>query len=639
MPSLTIGTAGHVDHGKSALVEALTGTHPDRLIEEQERGMTIDLGFAFMPLRDGTEVPIIDVPGHERFLKTMVAGVSGIHLVLFVVAADEGVMPQTVEHLGTVRLMGIEDGIIVLTKCDLVDEEWLLLVEEDVRRLVTGTFLEAAPVCRVSSVTGEGIPELKAQVARSLAAVRPRRDTGLFRLPIDRAFTMKGFGTIVAGTVTSGSVGVDDPVELLPARLPVRVRGLQTHSRQIDRATAGQRAALNLANVKVTEVERGHELSVPGYLVPTLMLDARLQVLDSLDAPLTNRTRIRLHKGTAEVMGRVLLLDRETLEPGETGYVQFRLEGPVVAERYERFIIRGFSSMRLLGGGQVLDVYPQKHRRFRESVLDSLRTVETADPPALVEQVMRESYGTNRVRSIHGIVQATNLTKEAVAGIVERFVTDGRFIRFSGGTVIHRDWSERLRTDILDQLGRLHAEFRLKETLSKESVRARLSSPIDEAVYDTMLRDLARDGLVELVGSDARLPGHVVTLTPQEQRIRERMEGLLLADGAVMVSMTDLLNSLHDERPEPVKAVLGYLLDQGVVIDLGERLLVHRDTLGRIRQALIEYLEAHGTVRASEFKDYLNISRSHATVLLDYFCDRGLTHREAGTHRLANVEA
>lgn len=639
MSSLTIGTAGHVDHGKSALVEALTGTHPDRLAEEQERGMTIDLGFAFMPLSDGTEVPIIDVPGHERFLKTMVAGVSGIHLVLFVVAADEGVMPQTVEHLGTVRLMGVESGLIVLTKCDLVDEEWLMLVEEDVRGLVRGTFLEHAPLLRVSSATGEGIPALKTAIEEALARVRPRQDNGIFRMPIDRAFSMKGFGTVVAGTVTSGSIAPDSPLELLPAQVPVRLRGMQTHNRPVERATAGQRVAINLANVKVEDVQRGHELSVPGYLFPTMMLDARLHLLDSLDEPLTNRTRIRLHKGTAEVIGRVVIMDQERIEPGGSGYVQFRLESALVGERYERFIIRGFSSMRLLGGGRILEVYPKKHRRFRDTVLAHLSAIETADPSMLIEQILRDSYGEQRARSIQELVGAVNLPKDTVGEIVQRLADEGRIVRCAGGRFMHRAWRERLRAEIMDRLGQLHKEQRLRETLSKEAIRSRLSSPLPAGVYDEMLRALIDEGAVEQAGTEIRLPGHAVNLTPQEQRILETLEKRALEGGVVVLSMNDLLHAAPDERPEQVKAMITYLVDRGTLVEFGERLIAHRNTLAQVRQALVAYLKTHGTARAAEFRDHLNVSRAHATALLDYFYDRGVTRREAGTHRLADPEA
>lgn len=637
MANLTIGTAGHVDHGKSALVEVLTGTHPDRLQEEQDRGMTIELGFSLMTLSDGHEISIIDVPGHERFLKTMVAGVSGIHLVLFVVAADEGVMPQTIEHLGTVQLMGVKHGLIVLTKCDLADEEWLMLVEDEVRELVRGTFLDEAPIHHVSSITGEGIEALKTGIEASLSCITPETGDGIFRLPIDRAFSLKGFGTIVAGTVSSGSVSLDDPLELLPSRMPVRMRGLQTHNHKVDRAEAGQRAALNLSNIKVSEVSRGDELSVPGYLVQTMMLDARVQALGSLDEPLANRTRIRLHKGTAEVIGRIVILDQEELAPGAEGYIQFRLESPIVAERYERFIIRGFSSMRLLGGGRFLDVYPQKHRRFRQSVLQHLAAITEANPATLIEQVLHDAYGEQRVRTIQELTQVTNLPADVVQKQVDRLVEAGTFLLFTNGAVIHCDWYDRLRNEILSHLETLHKEQRLKETVPRESIRARLSSPIKDVVHDVLLKDLINENKIVKIGHSIKLPNHEVKLTAAEKKIRDAMEQTGTADGISVLSVNDVLHSAPDAKPDQARAVATYLFDQGALVEFMNRHVMHRQTLEAAKQKLIVYLQEHETVRAAEFRKHLNISRAHATALLDYFCDQGITHREAGTHTLAET--
>lgn len=639
MANLTIGTSGHVDHGKSALVEALTGTHPDRLAEEQSRGMTIDLGFSFMPMGDGTQVPVIDVPGHERFLKTMVAGVSGINLVLFVVAADEGIMPQTVEHLGTVSLMGVENGLIVLTKCDLADEEWLMLVEDDVRELVKGTFLEQSPVHQVSSLTGEGISELKVGIETALSSISPMMNDGVFRMPIDRAFSMKGFGTVVAGTVMSGRVTPDDPLELLPARIPVRLRGMQTHGRKIDAAEAGQRAALNVANLKVAEVARGDELSVPGYLMPTMMLDARLSTMASMADPLENRTRIRLHKGTSEVIGRLVILDQERLEPGSEGYIQFRLESPIVAERNERFIIRGFSSMRLLGGGRFLDVYPQKHGRFKQSILEHLEAIREADPKTLVEQIMRDAYGEQRVRAIADLCRVTNLTKVEVSDIVEQFVAADEFLRFPNGTFIHRQWYERLRDEILSHLAELHREQRLKEAVPRDSIRSRLTSPVPDTVYDFLLKDLVAAGDVAQVNNSIRLPGHKVALNPAELQIRASIEAIASGSQFTVLSVSDILHAAPDARPEQVKGVATFLFEQGILVEFPDRNVMHRDALDAVRLNLVTYLKDHESVRAKEFREHLGISRAHATALLDYFCDEGVTNRESGTHRLANPES
>lgn len=651
MSHLTIGTAGHVDHGKSALVEALTGVHPDRLKEERDRGMTIDLGFAFMPLSDGREIPIVDVPGHERFLKTMVAGVSGIHLVLFVVAADEGVMPQTVEHLGTVRYMGVEAGIVVLTKCDLVDEEWLMLVEDDVQSLVTGSFLEGAPVVRVSSITGDGIDALKETIEDGLAGLSVEGDAGYFRMPIDRVFSMKGFGTVIAGTVLSGSLGDDTDTELLPARTPLRIRGMQTHNDAVDRAGKGQRVALNVSNVRTTDIQRGDELCTPGYLLPTSMTDARLQCLASLDGPLKNRQRVRLHKGTSETIGRLILLDRDELEPGETGFVQLRLEKPIVAERNERFIIRGFSSMRLLGGGRFVEVYPQKNRRFRQTVLDYLEAVTDAEPDVLIERVMRHAHGEQRLKSMQDLVRSTNLKGDVLEQGVVRLEEKGELVRFADQRLLHRHWYLGLKDEMIALLEKMHRAQRLKETLPKDAPRLQLSWAPPDTVYDALLKDLDEEARVVLSGRSIRLSDHAVKLTGPEERVLAAFEQLGDAEPPAVFSMNDLMQVMEDrsiavqDLPVDLKAsadiirsMAGYAVEQEIFVEFADRQVMHRRALESVGNNLVAYLKKHGTVRASEFRSHLGVSRAHATALLDYFCDLGVTNRESGTHRLAEGE-
>ena len=651
MSHLTIGTAGHVDHGKSALVEALTGVHPDRLKEEMDRGMTIDLGFAFLRMSDGREVPIVDVPGHERFLKTMVAGVSGIHLVLFVIAADEGVMPQTVEHLGTVKYMGVGEGIVVLTKCDLVDEEWLMLVEDDVRSLVSDSFLEHAPVVRVSSVEGTGIDRLKETIEAKLAGISVEGDAGYFRMPIDRVFSMKGFGTVIAGTVLSGSLEADGDTELVPARTPLRVRGMQSHSDSIDRAVKGQRVALNVSNIKTTDIHRGDELGTPGYLVPTSMIDARLQCLESLQEPLKNRQRVRLHKGTSETIGRLILLDRDEMDPGETGYVQLRLERPIVAERNERFIIRGFSSMRLLGGGRFVEVYPQKNRRFRQSVLDYLEAVTDAEPDVLVERVMRNAYGNQRLKSMQDLVRSTNLGGEeldqGVAGLVER----GVLVQFQDRRLLHNHWYTALKDEMVSVLEKMHQVQRLKDTLPRDAPRLQLSWEASDAVYDALLKDLDEESRIVVSGRSIHLSTHAVTLTDQEKRILEAFEGLAEADPPAVFSMNEITQVMEERAIVPedfpvdlkssramIRSMAAYALEQGIFVEFAERQIMHHQGLKGVRDNLVRYLKDHGTVRASEFRGHMGISRADATALLDYFCDLGVTNRESGTHRLAGED-
>ncbi len=651
MSHLTIGTAGHVDHGKSALVEALTGVHPDRLKEERDRGMTIDLGFAFMPLGDGREVPIVDVPGHERFLKTMVAGVSGIHLVLFVVAADEGVMPQTVEHLGTVRYMGVDAGIVVLTKCDLVDEEWLMLVEDDVKSLVTGSFLEDAPAVRVSSTTGQGIGRLKETIEDRLAGLSVEEDAGYFRMPVDRVFSMKGFGTVIAGTVLSGSLTRDSNAELLPAGTPLRIRGMQTHNDTVVRAVKGQRVALNVSNIKTAGIQRGDELSAPGYLLPTSMTDATLQCLESLEEPLKNRQRVRLHKGTSETIGRLILLDRDELVPGETGYVQLRLEKPIVAERNERFIIRGFSSMRLLGGGRFVEVYPQKNRRFRQPVLDYLKAVTGAEPDVLVERVMRHAHGAQRLKSMQDLVRSTNLNAEVLEQSVTGLVEKGELVPFTDHRYLHREGYAGLKDELVKLLEKMHRTQRLKDSLPKDAPRLQLSWEPPDTVYDALLNELDAEGRIVLSGRSVQLATHTVKLNAREKRMLEAFEELGDAEPPAVFNMNDLSQVMEDRSmiskelqvdlkadADMIRSMAGYAMDREIFVEFADRQIMHHRALESVRQRLVAYLESHGTVRASEFRSHLGISRAHATALLDYFCDLGVTNRESGTHRLAEAD-
>lgn len=633
MSHLTVGTAGHVDHGKSALVEALTGTHPDQLDEEQERGMTIDLGFAFMELSDKQSVPIIDVPGHERFLKTMVSGVSGIHLVLFIVAADEGVMPQTREHFGTVRYLGVERGIIVLTKCDLVEEEWLLLVEEDVQSLVAGSFLANAPVKHVSSITGEGISDLKETIETTLEDIPEKSDHGIFRMPIDRVFSMKGFGTIVAGTVLSGKVSLNNPLELLPTRIPIRLRGMQTRGQDVEMAEVGQRVALNIANLKVVELERGQELSTPGYLSPTMMIDARLHALESNAEPIKNRTRIRLHKGTAETIGRLVLLNTEELAPGETCYVQFRLEHSIVAERNERFIIRGFSSMRLLGGGSLIDVYPQKHKRFRDPIIQYLDLIGNTSPHDLIDQVMQHAFGLERLKSQKELQSITNLSTGTIQSEVNLLVEEGRILDISNRGFLHASVFDRLKEEAIQRLTQLHHHNRLRAHVSKDALKAQISPPIQDIVYDTLLAELVKENIVEHHGIEINLTTHTVSLTAQEEDFLQSINALK-EKTIHFITMNDLLSLDPDARPEMRKNIISYTFEKGILVEFSDKMIMHQSGLEAARTGLIRYLKQHGTIRAAEYRAHLGISRAHATALLDYFCDLGITQRETGTHRL-----
>ncbi|MBI5199704.1 MAG: selenocysteine-specific translation elongation factor, partial [Nitrospirae bacterium] len=379
MRYITLGTAGHIDHGKSALVEALTGINPDRLKEEKERGITIDLGFAFLDISDDLRIGIVDVPGHERLIKNMLAGAGGIDIVMLVIAADEGIMPQTKEHLAICNLLRIKKGLVALTKHDLVEEDWISLIMEDIKEFIKGSFLEGSRIIPVSSKTGHNLDLLKDTIKEISLQVEPKSSDGLFRLPVDRVFTMKGFGTVVTGTILSGKISTEDTIELLPQRIKSRVRGIQSHNQKVSEAIAGQRTALNLQGVEKEDIIRGNVVTLPGFMYPSSLLDVKIEILK--EAPsLKSRDRIRFHTGTTEAIGRVILIETKEIVPGEEGFVRVRFESPLTAMSGDRFIIRRFSPLETLGGGVILDTSPErlrtKIRRQETSLINELQIFE-----------------------------------------------------------------------------------------------------------------------------------------------------------------------------------------------------------------------------------------------------------------------
>jgi selenocysteine-specific elongation factor len=391
---IILGTAGHIDHGKTSLIKAISGTDTDRLKEEKERGITIELGFASLDLPGGQHLGIVDVPGHEKFVKNMVAGATGIDIVVMVIAADEGVMPQTREHMEICTLLGIQHGLIVMTKTDMVEEEWLELALEDIREFSQGTFLEDAPILPVSSVTGDGIPELISAINETAGSIPQRPPSSLFRLPIDRVFTMKGFGTVITGTLVSGKINVGETIMVYPTGITSKVRGIQVHNQSAESAEAGMRTAINFQGLDKTAVKRGEVLSTPDALIASYMVDVSFHYLASNKKPLKNRTLVRFHTGTSEVMGYLILLEQEELPPGQTVVAQLRLDSPVAIVKDDRFVIRSYSPVRTIGGGQVLNPIPQKHKRLKQDVIDGLQHLTDEDPESIIsQQIQQAGYG------------------------------------------------------------------------------------------------------------------------------------------------------------------------------------------------------------------------------------------------------
>lgn len=617
-----LGTAGHIDHGKTSLVKALTGVDTDRLPEEKARGMTIDLGFAHLD----EFATLIDVPGHEKFVKNMVAGVSTIDLVLFVIAADDGVMPQTREHLDICSLLQIPRGLIVLTKIDLVEADWLALVQEDIRRLVHGTFLAAAPILPVSTLTGAGIPELKRELAKRIADLPPRRDRGVFWLPVDRMFVMKGFGTVVTGSVLSGQLAVGDEVEILPERLRVRVRGLQRHGQSATLVQTGDRAAINLHGITTSQVARGQVLAAPGYFGPATRLNCRLRVLAQAPAPLPLRSRVRVHLGTAEIMARVIPLAANQLQPGESGFVQLRCEKPVAARPRDPLVIRQYSPPRTIGGGVVLEAEAAPLRRRNPALLVRLQALEQHEPE---EQLIAQLLLPDRYAvTLDQIASETSHSKEEVGARLERLVQQGSVVAISKRAFIHRLRLEALWHRLAAALAEYHHQHPTKLGLRKAEVSSRIPALAEAGLLNFLVKISKAENKLKEIEAHLALAEHEIRLDAKQEMLRQQILARLHAGGYAPASPAELAASLH-ATPAQIAAVLEVLALRQEAVRLEEGIWLHRSHLEEARKRVIDYLRRHGEITVSQFKELVdNTSRKFAMPLLQYFDAGGVTQRQ-----------
>ncbi len=625
--TIIVGTAGHIDHGKTTLVKALTGIDTDRLKDEKERGITIELGFAHLCLPSGQQVGIVDVPGHERFVKNMVAGATGIDFVVLVIAADEGVMPQTREHLEICQLLGVKKGITVLTKKDLVDQEWLDMVVEDTRAFVSGTFLEDAPILAVSSTTGEGLDEFLKVLDKMVIEVVPRPVAGPYRLPVDRVFTIKGFGTVVTGTSISGRVRAGDMVSIYPRGITARVRGIQSHGHDIQEAQPGMRTALNLQAISRDQVDRGDVIATPGSLHPSCLLDLEFLYLASAARPLRHRSPVRFHVGTTEITGRVLLQGME-ITPGSKEYIQIRLDRPVAVLSRDRYVIRSYSPIRTIGGGVILNPVPRKRKRSRPELWAELELLARGRPRDIIEYHLRQSGAKGL--TVPEIAMRASLYGEELDQELNRLLRSERVIGLEGGKrrFVHKKVYEALKRQAKEVLNSFHRDNPLAQGLAKEELRSRLSPILkDQKLFQRLLSDLIGSGEISQDKDLVYLSDHKVALGIEEEEIKKRLEGIFKQAGLQPPSRRDAISMIEGYEVAAGR-IFDLMVREKVLVPLKGGLYYHFSTLERIKDMVSRFIERHGELGIKDFRGLTGgLSRKYMIPLLDYLDSQRVTIR------------
>lgn len=623
-----IGTAGHIDHGKSTLVQALTGTDPDRWAEEKARGMTIDLGFARMDLPDGRRVGIVDVPGHERFIRNMVAGATGIDIVILVVAADDGVMPQTREHLSIMQMLGVARGFVALTKVDIVDPEMAELAEEDVRETVEGTFLEGEPILHVSAMTGLGMDELRALLMSMASEAEPRQSEGVFRMPVQRVFSARGFGTILTGIPMTGVLSVGDVVEVLPSGQKGKVRGIQAYHESSDTARAGHSTALNISDIDHHQVQRGDVVAAPGFFKPQLMVGASLLVLGGLPLPVVNRMQVRVHTGTADAIGEMVLLDAEELQGGQEGLVQFRMEAPLVCAPGDRFVVRLASPAITLGGGVILEESRYRLKRFKTFIIDELvrQASSLGSTAALLEALLVRS--PERWASLEEMAMGVKRPRGETEELLQSLATEGKVVDMGKAKWIHAETLSLCQVELQEGLEGWFEENPLRARMDIRDLRARLK--LDPALIGVLLEREAAEGKVVLsTGGFVALAGREVALDPEVARLRD---GVLMAlkEGRFQPPSPDELAAAQSAPRASIDSILKLGVDEGAVTHIGADLYLSGDVVEEARQAVIANCQANGHLEIPELRDALGTTRKFLIPILEQFDTEGLTLRQAG---------
>ncbi len=634
MKHIIIGTAGHIDHGKTTLIRAITGRNTDRLKEEQDRGISIELGFTYFDLPSGQRAGIIDVPGHEKFIKSMLAGVIGIDIVLLVVAADEGIMPQTLEHLAILDLLGIKKGFVVLTKSDLVDEEWIELVEEEIKEELENTFLENSPIIRVSSTKGTGISDVTELVDKYTLDLDEKDQNDMPRLPVDRVFSISGFGTIVTGTLLSGQFKVGEEIQIYPGDKKARIRSLQVHDNDVEIAYGGQRVAANLAGTKKEDIQRGSMIAPINAMVETMMLDVKVKLLKSLDREIENRTRLKLYLGTKEVLCRIVLLDREILNPGEEAYAQLRLEEQVVAKRGDKFILRFYSPMFTIGGGEILESNPVKRKRFDEVTLRELEIKEYGDTKDIIENIIEEK--SKNFPSIRELSSSTSMLEENLKREIEQLSIEGKVIIYPLTKElypIHINYFNHIRFKITEELENYHKMYPLRIGMSMEEIRNKHLKNAKPKLAEKFIEMLIERGDLNQVLENIKLSNFEIKYSLEQTKIKEDLVKLLESSLFLPPKKEELAQLLELNKSD-LDEVFNSLFINGEIIKINDDLFILNNTLNIGIEKIKQFIKTNKTISIAQCRDLLNTNRKIALELMEYLDGIKLTKRDGETRTL-----
>ncbi|MGL5615347.1 MAG: selenocysteine-specific translation elongation factor [Sarcina sp.] len=624
MKEVIIGTAGHIDHGKTSLIKALTGRDLDKLKEEKLRGITIENGYSYLNINENKKVAVIDVPGHEKFIKNMITGAESIDLVMLVIAADEGIMPQTIEHFNILKLLGIKEGIIVLTKIDLVDEEFIELIKEDIAELVKDSFLEKAKIVEVDSKSLKGIDNLINEIDILTDEVREKNKEGLFRIPIDRVFTVKGIGTVITGTLLSGRIKIEDEVELFPGNILSKIRGIEVHNNKRDYAVAGERVAINLANVKKEDLKRGLIIGEVGKETSTFIVDCKITMLKSSEKNLENRERVRFYCNGNEIMARVILLDREVLKAGESSNIQLRLESYISLRAFDKGIIRTYSPMDTIAGVDILEPSAKKAKRFKEDYIKELKLKETGTLKDRINQYIANNEKI--IMNLKELIDKFNCNEEGILKEINSLKAEKLIIEIEEKTYFSADYLNLLSEKLLNLFNNYYKKEPLKFSMNKEEVKkSLLTIKIKNNLFVKILELLKERKVVDFNETSIWLYDREIILNENQEKIKNEILDRYLKDRFKTEKWEKLLEDYKNKSE--AKEIYNYLIDQGVLIYIGDSITYHRDNYNYLKESIINFIEKNGAITLNDLKEITESSRKYLVAIFEHFDREKVTKR------------